>query len=151
MATVEKDFKVKNGLIVSLGGTFGGTVTVATPTDSQHAATKQYVDESSNEVVVSPTDPEITKDGQFYLNSINNHLSVSFNDAWIKLATFEEAAGITQHIHDTSIDGTGLVVTIFQDGGFYNSTPSSIQDGGYYNTAVWDTTYDGGTPIDNFN
>jgi len=43
MATSDKDFKVKNGLNVALGGTFGGTVTVATPTLSTHAATKGYV------------------------------------------------------------------------------------------------------------
>ena len=44
MATVDKDFKVKQGLNVTLGGTFGGTVTVATPTENAHATTKLYVD-----------------------------------------------------------------------------------------------------------
>lgn len=150
MATVEKDFKVKNGLIVSLGGTFGGTVTVATPTDLQHAATKQYVDEAAG-VEVSETDPVITRDGQFYLNSLDNHLAVSFNDAWIKLATFADTAEMRQHIHDTAIDGTGLIVTIFQDAGFYNDIPSSLQDAGYYNLTEWGVTYDGGIPTDNFN
>ena len=41
MSTVNKDFKVKNGLIVGLGGSFGGTVTVGTPTLAAHAATKE--------------------------------------------------------------------------------------------------------------
>jgi hypothetical protein len=150
MATVEKDFKVKNGLIVSLGGTFGGAVTVATPTDLMHAATKQYVDQASG-VEVSETDPVITRDGQFYLNSLDNHLAVSFNNAWIKLATFADTAEMRQHIHDTAIDGTGLIVTIFQDAGFYNDIPSSLQDAGYYNLTEWGVIYDGGTPIDNFN
>jgi hypothetical protein len=39
MATVDKDFKVKNGLVVSNGGSFGGTVVVAEPTLSNHATT----------------------------------------------------------------------------------------------------------------
>jgi hypothetical protein len=150
MTTVDKDFKVKNGLVVSLGGTFGGTVTVAAPTELQHAATKQYVDQSTG-VVVSETDPEITRDGQFYLNSIDNHLAVSFNDVWIKLATFADTAEMRQHIHDTSIDGNGLIVTIFQDAGFYNSIPSSLQDAGSYNLTEWGVIYDGGNPVDNFN
>jgi hypothetical protein len=150
MATVEKDFKVKNGLIVSLGGTFGGTVTVATPTELQHAATKEYVDNATG-VQISDVDPEIIQDGQFYLNSTNNHISVSYNNAWIRLATFEDTADLRQHIHDTAIDGTGLIVTIFQDGGFYNSIPSSVQDAGYYNLSEWGITFDGGIPTDNFN
>ena len=150
MTTVSKDFKVKNGLVVSLGGTFGGTVTVAAPTELQHAATKQYVDNSTG-VEVSETDPAITRDGQFYLNSLDNHLAVSFNNVWIKLATFADTAEMRQHIHDTAIDGTGLIVTIFQDAGFYNSIPSSLQDAGGYNLTEWGVIYDGGVPTDNFN
>lgn len=150
MATVNKDFKVKNGLVVSLGGTFGGTVTVANPTELQHAATKEYVDQASN-VAVSPSDPEIIKDGQFYFNSDFNYLAVSYSNAWIRLATFADTADMRQHIHDTAIDGTGLIVTIFQDAGFYNTSPSSSQDAGYYMLTEWGVVYDGGTPIDNFN
>ncbi len=41
MATLEKDFKVKNGLQVTLGGTFGGAVEVGTPTLANHAVTKE--------------------------------------------------------------------------------------------------------------
>ncbi len=44
MATVDKDFKVKNGLNVATTGSFGGVVTVATPTQNAHATTKLYVD-----------------------------------------------------------------------------------------------------------
>lgn len=150
MATVSKDFKVKNGLVVSLGGTFGGTVTVATPTEAQHAATKEYVDQAAG-VIVSSTDPEITRNGQFYLNDTNNHLYVSLNDAWIMLASFSDTAEMRQHIHDTAIDGTGLIVTIFQDAGFYNSLPTSSQDGGDPAMLEWGVVYDGGNPTDNFN
>lgn len=55
MATENKDFKVKNGLNVSGDGTFGGTVTVATPTGPNHAATKDYVDNIS--LTPGPTGP----------------------------------------------------------------------------------------------
>jgi hypothetical protein len=44
VATTNRNFKVKHGLDVTEGGTFGGTVTVATPTLDTHAATKAYVD-----------------------------------------------------------------------------------------------------------
>ncbi len=45
MTTNNKDFKVKNGIAVTDGGTFGGPVTVGEPTDPSHAATKAYIDE----------------------------------------------------------------------------------------------------------
>ena len=50
MATENKDFRIKNGIIVTNGGTFGGAVSIATPTESNHAATKAYVDSNSGAV-----------------------------------------------------------------------------------------------------
>jgi hypothetical protein len=150
MATVEKDFKVKNGLIVALGGTFGGTVTVATPTEAQHAATKQYVDEH-NVVEVADVAPEIIRDGQFYFNPDTYHLSVSYEDEWIVLGNFMDTINLPQHIHDTSIGGNGLMVTIFQDAGFYYEVPLSFNDAGSYNQAIWEVLFDGGIAVDNFN
>jgi len=44
LATVNKDFKVKNGLQVAGTAVFGGTVQVATPVSDSDAATKAYVD-----------------------------------------------------------------------------------------------------------
>lgn len=44
MTTTNKDFKVKHGIAVSDGGTFGGPVTVGAPTEASHAITKQYLD-----------------------------------------------------------------------------------------------------------
>ena len=38
MATVDKDFKVKNGLVVTNGGTFGDAVTVGAPTKNTRVA-----------------------------------------------------------------------------------------------------------------
>ena len=155
MATIDKDFKVKNGLVVALGGSFGGAVEVGTPTENVHAATKEYVDGKFTSVVI-PTEsqaPANPIDGQFYFDTTTRHLSVYSTDAqeWIMIATFEDTSNLRQHIHDTAIDGTGLIVTVFQDSGFYDAIFSAYVDGGSYNTEVWDQTFDGGNPIDNFN
>lgn len=155
MATTDKDFKVKNGLVVALGGSFGSAVEVGTPTLNAHAATKEYVDGKFTSVII-PTEsaaPANPVDGQFYFDTVTRHLSIYSADVaeWIMIATFDDTANLAQHIHDTAIDGTGLIVTVFQDAGFYDSIFSSQADGGFYNASSWDETFDGGTPIDNFN
>jgi hypothetical protein len=155
VATTSKDFKVKNGLVVALGGSFGGAVEVGTPTENAHAATKEYVDGKFTDIVI-PTEsqaPANPVDGQFYFDTVTRHLSIYSTDAeeWIMIATFDDTANLRQHIHDTSIDGNGLIVTVFQDAGFYDAIFSSTVDGGFYNTTVWDQTFDGGIPTDNFN
>ena len=156
MATVDKDFKVKNGLNVATTGTFGGVVTVATPTQNTHAATKLYVDTVAGNANVVPTEssnPATPVDGQVYFNTTTQHLMIYSTDAadWIMIATFDDSADLQQHIHDTAIDGTGLVVTTFQEAGFYDDIFSSSLDAGNYATVEWLTTSDGGSPIDNFN
>ena len=155
MATVDKDFKVKNGLNVALGGTFGGTVTVAEPTESTHATTKSYVDSKFGTIVVptESTAPENPVDGQFYFDTVTRHLSVYSSDAgeWIMIATFEDTYDLRQHIHDTSIDGNGLIVTVFQDAGYYDAIFSVTIDGGQYSIITVDGVFDGGNPTDPFN
>jgi hypothetical protein len=153
VATVNKDFKVKHGLDVNQGGTFGGTVTVATPTENTHAATKLYVDTKPPIVPTESTEPVNPVDGQLWFDTITQHLSIYSTDAadWIMIATFDDTASLQQHIHDTAIDGTGLIVSTFQDGGFYYSIFSSQADSGFYDSTTWESTYDGGDPTDNFN
>lgn len=56
MSTANKDFKVKNGLQVTGEGSFGGPVSVGTPTGPSHAATKSYVDSIS--LITGPTGPQ---------------------------------------------------------------------------------------------
>lgn len=155
MATLNKDFKVKNGLIVALGGSFGAPVVVGSPTLAAHAATKEYVDERSGTVTV-PTLPEAPAspiDGEMYFDTTTRHISIYSEDSseWIMLATFADTADLRQHIHDTAIDGTGLIVTVFQDAGFYDAIPSATIDAYFYDTQSWDQTFDGGIPTDNFN
>jgi hypothetical protein len=155
VATISKDFKVKNGLVVTLGGSFGQPVTVGSPTLAAHAATKEYVDSLSGEynVPTFSSQPANPVNGQLYFNTTTKHISMysSATSEWIMLAMFTDTADLRQHIHDTAIDGTGLIVTVFQDAGFYDATFSSTMDGGSYDTQTWDQTFDGGTPIDNFN
>jgi hypothetical protein len=151
MATLDKDFKVKNGLNVALDGTFGGTVTVAAPTEAMHAATKQYVDNNSGSLPVLGTAPESPVNGQMYFDSLTNHINIYYNNEWIMIATLADAEVLPQHIHDTAIDGTGFVVSRFYDAGFYNSAQATSASGGFYNTASWVEVWDGGSAVDNFN
>ena len=156
MATTNRDFKVKHGLDVANGGTFGGTVTVATPTLDTHAVTKLYVDSLVQGIApVVPTEstqPQDPADGQLWFDTVSRHLSIYSTDAaeWIMIATFADTADLRQHIHDTAIDGTGLIVSIFQDAGFYDSIFTSTEIAGFYDSEYWTNSYDGGSPLDNF-
>jgi len=136
LATVDKDFKVKNGLVVANGGSFGGSVVVGEPTLSTHAATKAYVDAMAGGIPVDSTPPSSP--------------DVYYNSSWLAIATLEDAETLQDHIHDTSIDGNGLIVTMFVSGGTY-SDPGVVIEGGSYNTSSWSETWDGGVATDNFN
>jgi hypothetical protein len=152
VATVNKDFKVKHGLDVNQGGTFGGTVTVATPTENTHAATKLYVDSKGAVAAPASTAPAGPVNGQLWFDTVSRHVSVYSTDAadWIMIATFSDTADLRQHIHDTAIDGTGLIVSVFQDAGFYDSIFTSTEIAGFYDSDYWNNSYDGGSPLDNF-
>lgn len=152
MATVDKDFKVKNGLYVTNGGYFGGNVSVATPADPQHAATKQYVDDATGTVVLETgtTFPSPAVNGQLFYDETTDHIYVYFNTAWTSIAMYNDTLELQQHIHDTAIDGTGLIVSILKDAGYY-SDAGDTTDAGFYNTNAWTSTWDGGIAIDNFN
>jgi len=152
MATVDKDFKVKNGLVVANGGTFGGTVTVATPTLGTHAATKAYVDSLTGapSVPVSDEPPASPSNGDLWYDTVTERLHVYYNAQWLAMATLEDAEYLQDHIHDTAIDGTGRIVSTFVSGGFYDD-PGVLVSAGFYNTTTWDQTWIGGIATDNFN
>lgn len=152
MATVNKDFKVKNGLYVTNGGTFGGEVTVATPTVGTSAATKDYVDTavSTPTIPVDSTSPVSPSNGDLWFDTLTERVHVYYGSVWVAIATLEDAEVLQDHIHDTSIDGSGLIVSTFVSGGAYNE-PGVLVSAGDYSTSSWENTYDGGTAIDNFN
>ena len=152
MATVNKDFKVKHGLIVADGGTFGSTVTVATPTQNTHAATKAYVDSvaGSAGVTVSGTAPASPSNGNLWFDTLTERVHVYYGSQWVAIATLADAEVLQDHIHDTAIDGSGLIVSTFVSGGAYNE-PGVLISAGDYSTNSWENTYDGGVATDNFN
>jgi len=152
MATVDKDFKVKNGLVVANGGTFGGTVTVATPTLSSHAATKDYVDSASSapSIPISDESPANPENGALWFDSVTQRVHVYYNSEWLAIATLADAEVLQDHIHDTAIDGTGLIVSTFVSGGSYDE-PGYLVSAGFYDTTTFETTWLGGEAIDNFN
>ena len=150
MATVNKDFRVKHGLVVADGATFGGTVTVATPTENTHATTKLYVDSKPLLVATASTSPADASNGQLYVDTQENRLLFYYNGQWNTLALLQDTLEIAQHIHDTAIGGTGLIVSTFVDAGFYNEAGSE-EDAGFYNTNSWASTYDGGIATEVFN
>jgi len=149
VATVNKDFRVKHGIAVAEGGTFGGTVTVATPTQNTHAATKSYVDSIAG-MVVGATAPTSPTNGKLWFDTLTERIHVYYNSQWVAIATLEDAERLQDHIHDTSIDGSGLIVSTFVSGGAYNE-PGVLVDAGFYNTDSWEYTWVGGTATDNFN
>jgi hypothetical protein len=151
MATVEKDFKVKNGLQVALGGSFGGAVTVGEPTLAAHAATKEYVDSLTGSMAVGNTPPSSPTNGTQWLDTLTNRVNFYYNGTWYTQATIDDTQNLPQHIHDTAIDGTGFIVSQFYDGSTFNAPQGSGIDAGGPSTTTWTVVFDGGTVIDNFN
>jgi hypothetical protein len=152
MATADKDFKVKNGLVVANGGTFGGTVTVATPTLGDHATTKDYVDSLTGapSIPISEDAPESPNNGDLWFDSVTERVHVYYDNQWVAIATLADSENLRDHIHDTSIDGTGLIVSTFVSGGSYDE-PGVLVSAGSYDTTSWEYVWDGGEAIDNFN
>lgn len=151
MATVEKDFKVKNGLLVTSGGSFGGTVVVSDPTESTHAATKSYVDSTIGTMYTSDTAPSSPFNGKQWFDTTLTRVKVYFDGDWYLMASYDDVINIPQHIHDTSIGGSGLIVSVFTEGGATAVEPSvnSIDAGGP-STTTWDIVLDGGNAASNF-
>ena len=150
MATVDKDFRVKNGLVVANGGTFGDAVTVGTPTTASHAATKEYVDSLSG-MTVSSTAPSSPTNGKQWLDTGTNRVNFYYNGAWYTQATIDDTNNLPQHIHDTAIDGTGFIVSQFYEGGSFNSPLGVGLDAGGPDSTEWTVVFDGGSVVDNFN
>lgn len=150
MATFNKDFKIKHGINVAEGGTFGGTVTVATPTQDTHAATKLYVDGLTETPNLPTTEPVSPVDGDLWFDTLTERMNIYYNSQWVSIATLQDAELLQDHIHDTAIDGSGLIVSTFISGGAYNE-PGVLVSAGLYNTEIFEATYDGGLSTDNFN
>ena len=104
MTTQNKDFKVKHGLDVANGGTFGGPVTVGTPTGPNHATTKSYVDGISlitgptgpaAEFIVNPTPPSSPQEGQIWFDPTTAAEYVYYDGYWVEVSGPQGLQGIT--------------------------------------------------------
>jgi hypothetical protein len=151
MATVNKDFKVKNGLQVAGSGSFGGTLSVAAPTEATHVATKAYVDSLTGSMSVGTTAPSSPINGTQWLDTLTNRVNFYYDGAWYTQATIDDTNNLPQHIHDTAIDGTGFIVSQFYEGGSFNSPLGIGLDAGGPSTSEWTVVFDGGSVVDNFN
>ena len=151
MATVDKDFKVKNGLQVAGSGSFGGTISVAAPTEGTHVATKAYVDSLTGSMAVGTTAPSSPTNGTQWLDTLTNRVNFYYDGTWYTQATIDDTNNLPQHIHDTAIDGTGFIVSQFYEGGSFNSPLGVGLDAGGPSTTEWTVVFDCGSVVDNFN
>lgn len=151
MTAVNKDFKVKHGIQVAGDGLFGGTISAASPTLSTHLATKAYVDSMSGNMPIGSMPPEDPINGMLWFDTIVQRINVYYEGTWLTVATIDDTLNIPDHIHDTSIDGNGLIVTRFVDAGSFNQPQGTAADGGSPSTTDWADTYNGGIAVDNFN
>jgi hypothetical protein len=148
LGTVDKDFKVKNGLQVVSGGTFGGPVSASTPTLPSHLATKEYVDSMSGGgagVETGPTPPENPQNGSQWLDTTVEKLKIYLAGEWIILANYTDTLNIVQHTHDTSIGAGGFVDGVFAEAGLAGEMQILFYDGGTPDTISWTNVLDGGT------
>lgn len=154
MAAESKDFRVKNGIQVAGDAVIGGTVSAATPTLPEHLANKAYVDALTSGIPVGATAPEDPENGDLWFDTNVERVNVYFDGQWVTIATIDDTLNIPDHIHDTSIDGNGLIVTRFVDAGIVGtvSQPQGTGiDGLTPSTIDWADTYNGGIAVDNFN
>jgi hypothetical protein len=151
MATLDKDFRVKNGLVVTNGGTFGEAVTVGSPTQNSHAATKEYVDSLTGSMAVGTTAPSSPTNGTQWLDTLTNRVNFYYNGTWYTQATIDDTNNLPEHIHDTAIDGTGFIVSQFYNAGSFNSPLGVGLDSGGPSQTTWTVVFDGGSAVDNFN
>jgi hypothetical protein len=77
---------------VAEGGTFGQAVTVGTPTENAHAATKLYVDTKEVLVAAGSAAPsaENASNGQLYIDTIENRLAFYYGGQWNTLALLND-------------------------------------------------------------
>lgn len=151
MATSNKDFRVKNGIQVAGDAIVGGTISASVPTEDSHVVTKSYLDANAGKVPVSATAPSSPTDGMLWFDTTLERVNVYYSGFWITIATIADAEVLQDHIHDTSIEGNGLISTTFVEGGTVSDPQSLAVQAGSPSTTDWDTTWSGGIVTDQYN
>jgi hypothetical protein len=111
MAINDRDFKVKNGLIVSSNAVISGTLTIAEPTQSNHASTKAFVKKIAFGVIASTAPSEVWP-GRIWVDSSESRMKIYNGSSWITMATINDTNTLVDHIHNDAIEGDGRINTI---------------------------------------
>lgn len=111
MATVDKDFKVKLGLVVTDNATIDGTLSAADPTADTHAATQGFAKSVAYGTVAS-TAPSTTWAGKIWVDSTESRMKIYTGSSWVTLATIGDANTLQDHIHNDAIDGDGRINSV---------------------------------------
>ena len=92
MATIDKDFKVKNGIQVAGNAVVVGNITSAAPVLDAHLTTKLYVDSliASGSVAVGSVAPSNPTNGMQWLDTIVERLNVYYEGTWRTIATIDD-------------------------------------------------------------
>ena len=123
MATYNKDFVVKNGLVVQEGGTFGNAITIGAPTANDHAATKAYVDAligsgggGSASITIADTAPESPTVGDVWFDSSDGKAYVYYEDVdttqWVEIGGSPVYTTTTQQDAILNVDG-GVATSVY--------------------------------------
>jgi hypothetical protein len=111
MATVDRDFKVKNGLHVSSHAIINGTLEIAEPIDANHAATKGFAKSVASGTVASTAPIELWP-GRMWVDTTESRMKIYNGLSWITLATIGDTNTLADHIHNDAIEGDGRINTI---------------------------------------
>lgn len=149
MAISRKNFRVVRGVEIGNNLDVGGYLSVSTPINDNHAANKSYID-SLNLITVDSAAPVSPVSGMLWLDTLSEKLHLFNGSSWIPMATLADAQNLPQHIHDTSIDGDGRIISSFIDGGSAYATAYYTVSAGTPGTTSWDEEWSGGIATNNF-
>jgi hypothetical protein len=100
---------------------------------------------------VSNTAPISPDNGDMWFDTTVERLKVYYETDWFTIATSNDVQNIPDHIHDTAIDGSGRIVTVFWDAEQYDDPQISTLSGGTPSSNSWAVVFDGGNPDSEFN
>lgn len=143
MTTTDKNFKVKNGIVVGGSGVFSGTVEVATPTADDHAATKAYVDQNAGGATVSDNPPENPSVGDQWYNSLDGVTYIYYDSYWVESSSGGQETNLDGYATEQYVDDAIAAIPAPDFTGYATET--------YVNTAVSNLVDSAPTTLDTLN